>query len=242
MSTTATPEAASPPRPAFDARKYMRRITASGMPQAQADALVDLLNAALENVVTKDDIKHSLDGLEASVKSYADKLSKDDREFLITFTTTMVDQLRADMNARFDELGKRVDKVGEELVESRKENKEILKEIAASEIRARDREAEAEQRRQAREDAAQKHRQDREDAAQKHRENREDAAEQRREAREDAAEQRREAREDAAEQRREARDEKRDDKNRRFVVLLVGIVSAVVAVIGAVIAILEYLS
>ena len=220
MSTTATPEAASPPRPAFDARKYMRRITASGMPQAQADALVDLLNAALENVVTKDDIKHSLDGLEASVKSYADKLSKDDREFLIAFTTTMVDQLRADMNARFDELGKRVDKVGEELAESRKENKEILKEMAAIEIRSREREADTEKRRQ-----------DREDAAQKHRENREDAAEKRREAREDAAE-----------KRREARDEKRDDKNRRFVIVLVGIVSALAAAIAAVVGVLEYLS
>ena len=220
MSTTAPPEAASQTRPAFDARKYMRRITASGMPQAQADALVDLLNAALENVVTKDDIKHSLDGLEASVKSYADKLSKDDREFLITFTTTMVDQLRADMNARFDELGKRVDKIGEELAESRKENKEILKEMAAIEIRSREREADTEKRRQ-----------DREDAAQKHRENREDAAEKRREAREDAAE-----------KRREARDEKRDDKNRRFVIVLVGIVSALAAAIAAVVGVLEYLS
>ena len=220
MSTTATPEAASPPRPAFDARKYMRRITASGMPQEQADALIELLNAALENVVTKDDIKHSLDGLEASVKSYADKLSKNDREFLITFTTNMVDQLRADMNARFDELGKRVDKIGEELAESRKENKEILKEMAAIEIRSREREADTEKRRQ-----------DREDAAQKHRENREDAAEKRREAREDAAE-----------KRREARDEKRDDKNRRFVIVLVGIVSALAAAIAAVVGVLEYLS
>ena len=220
MSATATPEAASQTRPAFDTRKYMRHIAASGMPQAQADALVDLLNAALENVVTKDDIKHSLDGLEASVKSYADKLSKNDREFLITFTTNMVDQLRADMNARFDELGKRVDKIGEELAESRKENKEILKEMAAIEIRSREREADTEKRRQ-----------DREDAAQKHRENREDAAEKRREAREDAAE-----------KRREARDEKRDDKNRRFVIVLVGIVSALAAAIAAVVGVLEYLS
>ena len=213
MSTTATPEAASQTRPAFDARKYMRRITASGMPEAQADALVDLLNAALENVVTKDDIKHSLDGLEASVKSYADKLSKDDREFLITFTTNMVDQLRADMNARFDGVDKRFENVLEELAESRKENKEILKEMAASEIRSRDREA-----------AAQKHRENREDAAQKHRQDREDAAEKRREAREDAAE-----------KRREARDEKRAGDNRRFVALLA-------TIIGAIIAILEYLS
>ena len=101
------------------------------MPQEQADALIELLNAAFENVVTKDDLKHSLDGLEASVKSYADKLSKDDREFLITFTTNMVDQLRADMNARFDGVDKRFENVLEELAESRKENKEILKEMAA---------------------------------------------------------------------------------------------------------------
>ena len=148
MSTTATPEAASPPRPAFDARKYMRRITASGMPQAQADALVDLLNAALENVVTKDDIKHSLDGLEASVKSYADKLSKDDRKFLIRFTTKLVNQLRTDMNSRFDGVDRRFDNVFEELADARKDNKEIRKEISESNRLTQEAIAAAEKRRQ----------------------------------------------------------------------------------------------
>ena len=191
MNDKANPESLGQPRPAFDTRKYVRHIMNSGMPEAQADALVDLLNAALENVVTKDDIKHSLDALEATVKSYADKLSKDDRKFLIRFTTKLVNQLRTDMNSRFDGVDRRLDNVFEELADVRKENKEIRKEITESNRLTQEEIA-----------AAEKRRQDKQAESKRLREQR-------------------------------ARD------NRRFVVLLIGIVTGLAATIMA---ILEYLS
>jgi chemotaxis response regulator CheB len=187
MNDKVNPESLGQARPAFDTRKYVRHIVNSGMPEAQADALIDLLNASFENVVTDDDLKPALDGLEAAVKSYADKLSKDDRKFLIRFTTklvnqlrTDVNQLRTDMNSRFDGVDKRFGNVFEELANARKENKEIRKEVAAAEQRRQEQQAESDRRK-----------------------------------------------------------DKRTRDNRRFAVLLVGVVTGLAA---AIIAVLEYLS
>ncbi len=187
MNDKANPESLGQPRPAFDTRKYVRHIMNSGMPEAQADALVDLLNASFENAVTDDDLKHSLDGLESAVNSYADKLSKGDRKFFVQYAIklvgqlrTDVNQLRTDMNSRFDGVDKRFDNVFQELANARKDNKEIRKEVAAAEQRRQEQQAESDRRK-----------------------------------------------------------DKRARDNRRFAVLLVGVVTGLAA---AIIAILEYLS
>ncbi len=109
MNDKVNPESLGQARPAFDTRKYVRRIMDSGMPEGQADVLVELLNASLENAVTKDDLKHRLDGLESAVKSYSDKLSKGDRKFFVQYAIKLVGQLRTDVNARFGDVYSRLD-------------------------------------------------------------------------------------------------------------------------------------
>lgn len=85
----------------LDTLAASRKLEDSGVPQAQAEATVEIMNHAMQNLVTKQYLTAELDKRFGEVKSDIDKRFSDvDRRF---------SEMKADMDKRFSGLEGKID-------------------------------------------------------------------------------------------------------------------------------------
>lgn len=91
----------------LDTHAMFKRLAATGMPEPQAEVVVDLIRERQEQVVTREVLRYELDALEDRLSGRVDDLDRG--------LSTRIDQAENNLRGRIDALEKRIDRLDQRI-------------------------------------------------------------------------------------------------------------------------------